>query len=291
MDSGSPAEIVAISSHVVRGAVGNRAVVFALEAMGFPVWSLPTVILPWHPGHGRSTRIVTPDAEFVAAVGEMAESRWAGGIRAVVTGYFGSPGQVAPVARMIRRLKENNPGLIYVCDPVIGDAGGLYVPEAIAEAIRDELIPLADISTPNRYELGWLSGVELETNAEIIDAALALGPRRVLATSAVPMMAGGIGNLLLSDRVALLAEHRAVGDPPNGLGDLTSALFLARLLKGESEERALQMTTAAVFEILARSVKRGADELMLSEDYSSFLNPMAMVQMRQLMHPSRARKK
>lgn len=291
MDSGSPAEIVAISSHVVRGAVGNRAVVFALEAMGFPVWSLPTVILPWHPGHGRSTRIVTPDAEFAAAVGEMAASRWAGGIRAVVTGYFGSPGQIAPVARMIRRLKENNPGLIYVCDPVIGDAGGLYVPESIAEAIRDELIPLADISTPNRYELGWLSGVDLETNAEIIDAALALGPRRVLATSAVPMMAGGIGNLLLTDRVALLAEHRAVGDPPNGLGDLTSALFLARLLKGESEERALQMTTAAVFEILARSVKRGADELMLSEDYSSFLNPMAMVQMRQLMHPSRARKK
>jgi pyridoxine kinase len=46
-----------------------------------------------------------------------------------------------------------------------------------------------------------------------------------------------------------------------------------------------------VFEILARSVKRGADELMLSEDYSSFLNPMAMVQMRQLLHPSRAKKK
>src|SRR5687768_4756168 len=102
MDSGSPAEIVAISSHVVRGAVGNRAVVLALEAMGFPVWSLPTVILPWPPGHGRSTRIVTPDPEFAAVVGEMAESRWAGGIRAVVTGYFGSPEQVAPVARMVR---------------------------------------------------------------------------------------------------------------------------------------------------------------------------------------------
>ena len=291
MDSGSPAEIVAISSHVVRGAVGNRAVVFALETMGFPVWSLPTVILPWHPGHGPSTRIVTPDAPFAAAIGDVTESRWAAGISAVITGYFGSAGQVGPVARMIRRLKERNPGLIYACDPVIGDAGGLYVPRAIAEAIRDELIPLADIATPNRYELGWLSGADLDSNSRIIDAALALGPRKVLVTSAVPMMAGGIGNLLLSDRVALLAEHRMVGNPPNGLGDLTSALFLARLLKGESEERALQMTTAAVFEMLARSVKRGADELMLSEDYSSFLTPMAMVQLRQLLHPSRAKKK
>lgn len=291
MDSESPAEIVAISSHVVRGSVGNRAIVFALETMGFRVWSLPTVILPWHPGHGPSTRIATPDAQFAAAVEDMGGSRWSGEVKAVVSGYFGSVGQVAPVARLVRRLKEANPGLLYVCDPVIGDAGGLYVKPDIAEAIRDELIPLADIATPNRYELAWLSGADLESNNAVIDAALALGPRRVLVTSAVPMMAGGIGNLLLTDRVALLAEHRMIGNPPNGLGDLTSALFLARLLRGETEERALQATTASVFEILARSVKRGADELMLFEDYSSFLNPMAMVQIRQLLHPSRARRK
>lgn len=291
MDDASPAEIVAISSHVVRGAVGNRAIVFALETLGFRVWSLPTVILPWHPGHGRSTRIATPDDAFAAAVGEMAGSRWAGAIKAVVTGYFGSAGQVLATAAMIRRLKNDNPGLIYLCDPVIGDLAGLYVPADIAEAIRDALIPLADIATPNRYELAWLSGAALETNAAIVDAALALGPRRVLVTSSVPMMAGGIGNLLLTDRLALLAEHRMVGNPPNGLGDLTSALFLARLLRGESEEKALQATTASVFEILARSVKRGADELMLFEDYSSFLTPMAMVQVRQLLHPSRAKRK
>jgi pyridoxine kinase len=291
MDDGSPAEIVAISSHVVRGAVGNRAIVFALETMGFRVWSLPTVILPWHPGHGRSTRIATADEPFASAVADMTTSRWSGAIRAVVTGYFGSAGQVRPVAEMIRSLKASNPDLIYVCDPVIGDAGGLYVPMPIAEAIRDELMPLADIATPNRYELGWLSGADLDSNAAIIDAALSLGPRRVLVTSAVPMMSGGIGNLLLTDRLALLAEHRMVGNPPNGLGDLTSALFLARLMRGETDERALQATTASVFEILARSVKRGADELMLFEDYSSFLTPMAMVQVRQLLHPSRAKRK
>ena len=291
MDSESPAEIVAISSHVVRGAVGNRAIVFALETMGFRVWSLPTVILPWHPGHGPSTRITTPADQFAAAVEDMGVSRWSGAVKAVVSGYFGSADQVAPVARLVRKLKEASPGLLFVCDPVIGDAGGLYVKAEIAEAIRDQLIPIADIATPNRYELGWLSGAALETNNDVIEAALALGPRRVLVTSAVPMMAGGIGNLLLTDRLALLAEHRMVGNPPNGLGDLTSALFLARLMRGETEERALQMTTASVFEILARSVKRGADELMLFEDYSSFLTPMAMVQTRQLLHPSRARRK
>ena len=216
MDSESPAEIVAISSHVVRGSVGNRAIVFALETMGFRVWSLPTVILPWHPGHGPSTRITPPDSQFAAAVKDMGTSRWSGSVKAVVTGYFGSVDQLAPVARLVRKLKEANPGLIFVCDPVIGDSGGLYVKTEVAEAIRDHLIPIADVATPNRYELGWLCGAALETNNEIIEAALSLGPRRVLVTSAVPMMAGGIGNLLLTERLALLAEHRMVGNPPNG---------------------------------------------------------------------------
>jgi pyridoxine kinase len=291
MDKDSPAEIIAISSHVVRGSVGNRAIVFSLETMGHPVWSMPTVILPWHPGHGPSTRIPVNSAAFASAIDDIAGSRRAAEVKAVISGYFGEVGQIEAVARLVKALKARNPDLLYVCDPVIGDLKGLYVPEAIAAAIRDQLLPLADIATPNRYELGWLTGVALESNAQIMDAALMLGPRRVLVTSAVPMMAGGVGNLLLTDRVALLAEHRMVDNPPNGLGDLTAALFLSRLMRGEGEERALQMTTAAVFEILARSVKRGADELMLSEDYSSFSTPMAMVQLRQLLHPSKAKKK
>jgi pyridoxine kinase len=45
--------VIVISSHVVRGSVGNRAAVFALETLGFPVWAVPTVVLPWHPGHSR----------------------------------------------------------------------------------------------------------------------------------------------------------------------------------------------------------------------------------------------
>ena len=286
-----PGAIIALSSQVARGAVGNRAVVFSLETLGFPVWSLPTVIMPWHPGHGPSTRIAIPDDAFAQALNDLEGSRWSGDLGAIITGYFGSAAQVEAAAATIAALKAKQPDLLYLCDPVIGDRGGLYVDPAIAISIRDLLVPLADIVTPNRFELSWLVDGALETNSQIIDAALMLGPTRVLVTSAEPMMKGGTGNLLLTDRLALLAEHRMIEGAPNGLGDLTAALFLARLLKGEAEERALQATTASVFEIVARSVKRGADELMLYEDFSSLATPMAMVQMRQLMHPSRARTK
>ncbi len=73
--------------------------------------------------------------------------------------------------------------------------------------------------------------------------------------------------------------------PPNGLGDLTGAVFLARLLAGQPAAKALQSTTAAVFEILARTAKRGADELTLETDAQSLSHPMAMVHLRHLTHP------
>lgn len=286
-----PGAVIVISSHVVRGTVGNRAVVFALETLGHPVWALPTVILPWHPGHGRSTRITIPDAEFQSVIDDLAQAPWAGEVRAVLSGYLGSAAQADGVARLVTALRARNPELVYACDPVIGDAEGLYVPEATAIAIRDQLLPLASLATPNRFELAWLAGAALETNAAILDAALGLGPSRMLVTSAIPMMNGGTGNLYLSGNHALLAEHRLIENPPNGTGDLLTAVFLARLLEGLAEERALQMATASVFEIIARTVKRGADELTLEQDASSLATPMAMVQMRRLLHPSQMRRK
>jgi pyridoxine kinase len=287
----APGAVIVISSHVVRGAVGNRAAVFALETLGHRVWALPTVILPWHPGHSRSTRVTVPDTDFQSIIDDLIKAPWIGEVRAVLSGYLGSPGQAEDVARLVTALKERNPDLFYACDPVVGDANGLYVPDEVAAAIRDRLLPLATLATPNRFELSWLSGAALETNAAILDAALGLGPPRVLVTSAIPMMNGGTGNLFLSGRHALLAEHRLIEDPPNGAGDLLSAVFLARLLQGLSEERALQMATASVFEIIARTRKRGADELTLEQDASSLATPMAMVQMRRLMHPSQVRRR
>jgi pyridoxine kinase len=49
--------------------------------------------------------------------------------------------------------------------------------------------------------------------------------------------------------------------------------------------------TASVFEIVARTAKRGADELTLEQDASSISTPMAMVQMRRLMHPGQIRRR
>ena len=277
--------VIVISSHVARGSVGNRAAVFALETLGFPVWAVPTVVLPWHPGHGPATRIV-PDAEqFAACMADLERSTWLNEVGAVLSGYLGNVGQAEAVASLVRKVRSVNPEARYLCDPVFGDAGGLYVPEATAEAIRDRLMPLADIVTPNRFELAWMADRALDDLDDIIAAAAALGPRMVLVTSAKSPSPGRIGNLLVSKASALLAEHGIVDKPPNGPGDLMAAVFLARLMRGLGPAEALQLATATVFEILARAKERGADELMLETDAASLSQPAATVDLRQLRRP------
>lgn len=286
----NPRAVIVISSHVARGSVGNRAAVFALETLGFPVWAVPTVVLPWHPGHGRATRIVPEPSQFEALMADLAGAPWLGEVTAVLSGYLGDAGQAKSIAALVSAVRAGNPQALYVCDPVMGDVGGLYVPQDTAEALRDVLLPIADIATPNRYELAWMCGRALDDIRSVIAAALAAGPPTMLVTSAPAMMAGGTGNLLVTPSEALLSEHRIIERPPNGLGDLTAAVFLARLLDGQPAARALQTTTASVFEILARTSKRGADELTLETDAQSLSHPMAMVHLRHLTHPGRDRR-
>lgn len=273
--------IVVISSHVARGSVGNRAAVFALEALRHPVWSVPTVLLPWHPGHGPAGRIVPEEAEFSRFVDELARSPWLGEVGAVLSGYLGRASQAPAIARFVSAVKNRNPDSIYVCDPVMGDFGGLYVPKAVAVAIREHLLPLADIATPNLFELEWLSGCSAGDLKSAIAAARRLARRKTLVTS-VGTNGGGTGNLLVTADRVTLACHETIDSPPNGLGDLTSALFLARTLERCGDGQALAASTASVLAILRRTVDRRADELTLETDADCLRDPAAVVDLQEL---------
>lgn len=278
--------VLVISSFVVRGAVGARAA-FALERLGHRVWALPTVILPWHPGHGRAHRLVPPAEDFAALAADLARAPWLGEIGAVMTGYLGDPAQAEAAASLIRAVKTANPAAIHLCDPVCGDEGGLYVSPAIAEAQRDVLLPLADIATPNRFELGHLTGRDTADMTSLVEAARALGPARTIVTSAPAMMRGKIGTALVGPSEVLVAENPRVPDPPSGTGDLFAALFLARILAGASDETALATAVAGTFEMVAKSRKAGADELQLAAEQAVLVRPMAMVDVRRWAVPGR----
>lgn len=289
----SKKSVIVISSHVVRGSIGNRAAVFALETLEHPVWAVPTIILPWHPGHGSANRIPIDGNNFIQLLddlkngppnGPSGSNNWLSEVGAVLTGYMANAEQAKAVAEFVNCIKSKNKNILHVCDPVMGDGDKLYVSEDTALAIKQHLVPIADAITPNLFELGWLTGAKITTVQEAQIEAKKLKNRIILTTSIPGMMRNQIGNLLVysdgSNHSALFAEHRIVGGPTNGAGDLTSAIFTAHLLNTQDREFTLQRTTASVFEIIANSAKQGADELLLEANTHCIKRPMAMVQTR-----------
>jgi pyridoxine kinase len=270
--------VLVISSHVARGSVGNRAAVFALETLGFPVWAIPTITLPWHPGHGPATRIVAAEETFASFLNDIAKAPWIAEVGAVLTGYMANPEQAKSVAGLVKTIKKNNPDCMYVCDPVIGDLGGLYVPKETANAIRNRLLPICDMATPNRYELGWLLKTETpSTLVETLQLSKELGPKQVLVTSCPMETVHETGNLYRDDHEQFIARHEKFENPPNGPGDLTAAIFLGHILAGMSPEENLRITTSSVFEILANATANGSDELTLESDAQSIVRPKTQI--------------
>ena len=170
------AKILAISSQVVFGPVGLNAIVPALQAEGHDVLALPTVTLSNHPGHGKPAGGAHDLASLIEALENInAFDR----LDAVITGYFASAEQIDIAAALIEKL---NPKIILI-DPVLGDHGKLYVPLAVAEAIRDHLIPQATIAMPNAFELSWLTSESVTIESEAIAAARILNLPEIIVTS------------------------------------------------------------------------------------------------------------
>jgi pyridoxine kinase len=279
--------VIVISSHVARGSVGNRAMVFALERLGFPVWAVPTVLLPHHPGQGPAERITPGETAFAGLLEALVKDEEAGRVAAIVSGYLASAGQARRVASLVAAVKKRDPRALYLCDPVIGDSngpdgGGLYVGEAIAEAVRDDLLPLADAATPNAFECAWLAGDRARGEPDLAALARRLAPPVVLVTSAPALMRGQAGNLLVSGGEILLLEHPRIETSIKGTGDLLSALLAARRLEGRAWPAAAELALSSVFEVLAGSARAGADELMLAAFQAALVRPRAPIGVRVL---------
>lgn len=115
----------------------------------------------------------------------------------LLTGYIGSPSLLEAVVEVLQRLRKHNPGLTYVCDPVMGDNGALYVPPDLPAIYRASVVPLATVVCPNQFELEQLterpagSIATVEEALAAVDALHALGPETVIVSSL--QLEGGAG--------------------------------------------------------------------------------------------------
>ena len=264
--------VLIISSQVARGYIGASAQRIALEHLGQQVWLLPTIQLSSHPGHETFSGHVTPPGALASMVQALDQNGWLADVEGVITGYMPSSDHAAIAAGAVNRVREAAPWALHLCDPAFGDGPtGLYVEESAAEAIKLDLIPKADIATPNIFELEWLTGRPLSSLAETLTAAKELGPERVLTTSAPATQDGQIANLLISGKSTWLANVARRARAPHGTGDLIAGLFLAHLIKTDSAEKALALACAGVDAALESTGE--ADELQLTDTPEAWVNP------------------
>jgi pyridoxine kinase len=266
--------ILSISSQVVRGHVGNSVAAFALQRLGLEVYEVPTLVWNHHPGHGAPKGLVLAAETLEGLLDRFTTAPWNREIGMVVTGYLRDAGQVGVVARSIARLKALDPSLLYVCDPVCGDRAGPYVPTGVIGAIRDELVPLADAMTPNRHELGFISGRATDTNAMIREAAASLAPGVALVSSAHARTSEAAANLLAARGLPTqLIETPLLASAPNGTGDLLTAVFAGRLALGASPSEAAAVAVAAVHDVIRVTADIGHDELAIVEAQANLAVP------------------
>src|ERR1700733_6953120 len=260
------ATVLSVQSRVAYGHVGNAAAVFPLQCLGIEAWALDTVAFSNHTGHGRWRGDVVA-ADTVATLFEgIADLGVLPSIDAVLSGYIGTAETGAVLLDIAARIKQANPRALFCCDPVIGDTDtGSYVRDGVAEFFRDTALALADIVTPNRFELEFLTGQAIASLAEAARAAASLrgqGPGIVLVTSldAVP---NRLTMLACGDGGAWAVETPRLPAMLNGCGDVTAALFLGRLLNGDTLPGALATTAASMFAVIEATVGLGRYELAL----------------------------
>ncbi|MCI0466932.1 MAG: pyridoxal kinase PdxY [Beijerinckiaceae bacterium] len=268
--------VISIQSQVVHGHVGNSAALFPLQLLGIETAAVPTTLLSNHP-HYASMRGQVLDALFLRDLLTGVEERGlTSKCKILITGYMGSPQNAAEVIDFVRRAKARNPKLLYLCDPVMGDADlGFYVNEELRALFAEGLVPMADIITPNQFELEYLAGRKLGTVESIAAAARGLGPSTVVVTGVCGEDAppGMVQTLAIEPRAGWMAETPKISCRPSGTGDLFTALFAAALLQGLSTQAALGRAVSAVHAVLEETLALQSFELALIASAEHMLRP------------------
>lgn len=279
------ATVLSVQSWVACGNVGNTAALFPLQRLGCETWSLNTVAFSNHTGYGKWRGAAVPAQEIAELFEGIAELGILPRCDAVLSGYLGEPAAGPVLLDIVARVKTANPRALFACDPVMGDVGPRwYVPPGVPEFYRDRAIAVADIVTPNRFELEWLTGRPVRTLAEAGAAASGLrerGPDIVLVTS-LDLPADGIAAVAAGPGGVWAVETPLLPIEATGCGDAVAALFLGWLLKGKPVPEALSNTIAAIYGVIETTMRAGGGELALVAAQDELVAPTRPVSVRQL---------
>ncbi|CAG0916850.1 unnamed protein product [Notodromas monacha] len=255
------AKVLSIQSHVVFGYVGNRSAAFPLQYMGIEVDSVNSVQFSNHTGYGKWKGQVLSASDLDDLYAGLKVNNLTSDYTHSLSGYVGDDGFLMSIVKAVADLKKDRPGLVYLCDPVLGDYDqGLYVPSSLVPIYRDLVVPLADIICPNQFEAELLTDSKInsvECVLKAVDALHQKGPRIVVISSAeidskyfalVSEKVNGNVRRFKAPMQKLLCNF-------TGTGDLFASLFLANYINTSDVGKSLRMTVASMQDTLKKTAQ------------------------------------
>jgi hydroxymethylpyrimidine/phosphomethylpyrimidine kinase len=180
------------------------------------------------------------------------------GVGAAKTGMLASAAIMVAIAEVVRRLSVQP----LVVDPVAASQHGdaLLRPDAI-EALRELIIPLATLITPNLGEVRLLTGIKVSDRAAMREAAVALhelGPQAVLVKGGHLPDGDAVDLLYDGTSYVELSAARTVTEHTHGSGDTLAAAICASLARGAGLEAAVRAGKDYITAAVADSYPLGA---------------------------------
>jgi hydroxymethylpyrimidine/phosphomethylpyrimidine kinase len=177
-------------------------------------------------------------------------------VAAVKTGMLGNAATVRLVARELRKRK---PAWLVVDPVMIATSGARLLDEDAVDAMVNELIPLADVLTPNLPEAEALLGCPLRTPTQLVRAGetlLSLGSGSVL-------LKGGhargdeVVDRYFDDRGSMEIRHVRLPREGHGTGCTLASAIAAELAKGQTPRSAVRRASAYVHRALKQGYRPG----------------------------------
>ncbi|KAJ8920748.1 hypothetical protein NQ315_004888 [Exocentrus adspersus] len=259
--------VLSIQSHVVSGYVGNKSAVFPLQLLGFEVDAINSVQFSNHTGYKKVKGQILTEKDLADLLEGLSENHL-DYYSHLLTGYIGSVSFLNQITTVVKHLRQKNPNLIYVCDPVMGDNGQLYVPKELVPIYKSYIVPLATIITPNLFEAELLTDTKIINQDDVWNAINILhnkGCETVVISSAdlgTDSKLGVFGSCKKDDTIKkIYMEIKKLPVTFTGSGDLFAALFLSWMYKSNNDLKvALENTIASLQAVLKRTVEGLGDE-------------------------------
>ena len=178
---------------------------------------------------------------------------------AVKTGMVSSTGLIEVIADKLKQYKAQN----IVVDPVmVATSGSRLISQEAVDALKELLLPLATVLTPNIPEAEVLSGLTISGPADMEKAAQAIGE----AYGCAVLCKGGhdlndANDLLWRDGTCKWFHGRRIHNPnTHGTGCTLSSAIASNLAKGYDLDTAVERAKAYLSGALAAMLDLGAGQ-------------------------------